>query len=189
MSVPSYQDIINKYLNMRPGGYLSPEDMIASERTRSRLRSGVQTAAKGRRIGMSRSLVARGLNASPAASAAELGISQDEALGLQQADEAAAGQEYNSYSTNRGYMQNLVAQAMGGELAGAEAQRNRDALRNSTFWNSILETAPTLLSFFGGGAARAMVPSYATGPRATGGGGGATYDPRVRNPLAPGPMP
>lgn len=152
--------LIDRYLAMRPGGYVTAEDKAASERTRSRLAGAAGESARGRRIQSRRAVTARGLAGSPADLAADLAITQDEALGRQGAAEQAAAQEYDAYSSNRGYNQGMVARALGLE-AGAEMENARlDSAREAEFWNSILSVAPTLGQYF----SPAAQPSTATAP-------------------------
>jgi hypothetical protein len=170
--------LIDRYLAMKPGGFVSDEDKLASERTRSRLAGASREAGRGRRLRARRNVTARGLAGSPADLAAELAISQDEALGVQGAAEQGVAQEYDAYSQNRSYTQGMVARAFGAEV-GAETENARlDAARESTFWNSILDVVPQAAAYFQPGAKPgAVTPSAAVlpgrpAPR-------PTYQPRV----------
>lgn len=150
----NYRALADRYLGMRPEGYVTAADKAASERTRSRLAGAAGEAAKGRRTHSMRRLVARGLGGSPAAEAAMLKIDQDEALARQGAGESAAAQEYDAYSGNRRYMQDMVGRAFGVEAGGIAQDQARDDARQATFYNSLLETAPFLAAYFGQSAAQ-----------------------------------
>lgn len=168
----NYRALADRYLSMRPDGYVTDADKAASERTRSRLAGAAGEAAKGRRTYSMRRLVARGLGASPAAEAAMLKIDQDEALARQGAGETAAAQEYDAYSQNRRYMQEMTGRAFGVEAGGIERDQARDDARQATFYNSLLEVAPFLAAYYGGGASAAQ-------PYGANSGIPASYQPSV----------
>lgn len=178
-----YRPIIDRYLGMKPEGYVTPADQAATERTRGVIAGGVRNAARGRRMRANRFLTARGINTSPAAAATELAIGQDEAAGLESAATTAAGQEYDAYRGNQAFSQGMVARALGLEMGAADAENRRNDERESTFWNSIIGAVPSVLSLFGpgGGAAAGApgLPATALLEASNYGGPSATFDPRV----------
>lgn len=130
----------------RPTGYLTPEDMRASELTRGRLAEGVQ--AQGRLGGyeIARRFQARGLAGSPAEERSRARLEQGTALGIQHAGESAEEQLYNIRTGREAYQHQADLAIFGAQTGETQRESERAQAQDSAFWNSLNEFMPTILS-------------------------------------------
>lgn len=144
---PNRQAILQRYRASRPEAYVTPADQAASERTRARISGAAQNAASQARQMNARNVTARGLTG-PAAAALESQASDIAAQGAEQGATAAAGQEYLAGQSNLGYARNQNDTAFGAELGLANQDYARNSAQDATFWNSMLDTIPSIAGAF-----------------------------------------
>ena len=146
---PSVQSIDDRFRNERVSGYLTPEDRAMVERTRLAGVQGAERSADLTRQSVYRQVAGRHLSG---ASAAAMGLRADEqaAEGRDQANLAAANEEYGLYKGNEGYEREKQATAWGNEVGDAVRGNARADLQDSTFWNSALESIPAIRSLWSG---------------------------------------
>jgi hypothetical protein len=168
---PNINDIINRYRASRPAGYVTPQDELAAERTRTRI-AGAATAAAGRQRQMTqRAITARGLGG-PAAEALNQEATDTEAAGAEEAARTSADQLYRAFQSNLGYARGQNDTAFGAELSSAQQQAFRNQAQEATFWNSMNEAIPAvagaLPSFGRAGGGDSMSPTATGAGSATG---------------------
>lgn len=151
--------ILNRYRTSRPVGYTSPEDLAASELTRTRMAGAAQAVAQQRRAQNARQVTARGLGG-PAAAALEQQASDIAAGGAEEAARTGAGQLYRAFQSNLGYERSKSDTAFGAEIGLAANENARNDAADAAFWNGMLEVIPTIASGWGGGAPAASGTAY-----------------------------
>ena len=167
--------ISDRYMGMRPGGYLTPEDEAFTERTRARgVASARRTGALGREAAQLQSR-ARGLSGA-SAGALQIEANNAEAFGRESAYGAATDAAYGLYGTNRDFEREKMFKAWGGELGAAEQEGRMGAQREAGLWNSILGTAPLIANMWSGASSAGPSQSYLGGYAE---GAGGYYNPTV----------
>jgi len=145
----SVEAINNKYRGERVSGYLSPEDRAQVERTRT---GGVAAAERGAELtrgSIYRQINSRHLSGASAA-ALQLTADQQAAEGRDKASMFADDQGYKLYKGNEQYERDKQATAWGNAIGQSTRQGNRADLQDATFWNSVLEGIPGILSLMEG---------------------------------------
>lgn len=137
-----------KYLSMRADGYVSEEDKAAASRATQRVGRQAGSQRRSDTESVTNRMARTGQIGSGAYERAIQQIADREALGLENAGLAGADVEYQAYGRNKGFQENKIYQAMGAETRAAEAQAARDDASTSTFWNSTLDLASQLGSYY-----------------------------------------
>lgn len=139
--------INNRYMAMRPEGYLTDADKMQVARTAA---AGGAAAARGGELGRGNArqqAVARGL--SGASAAALIGrADQQEAANREAAAGVAQGQELSLQGNNRDFEREKMMTGWGNEVGNARFQNSQADAKESTFWNSVLESAPLIANAF-----------------------------------------
>ena len=130
---------------LRAEGYVSPEDKAAAGLTEARLSRAATSTAAGQRLEANRRATQRGINTAPAMEATYGRIGQTEAGGRQAAADTAAEQEYSAFLGNKRFEQGKLMGLVGARLGDVARDQSRQDLQQSSFWNSLLEYAPTAL--------------------------------------------
>lgn len=137
-----------KYLSMRADGYVTDEDKAAASRATQRVGRQAGSQRRADTESATNRLSRQGLLGSGLNERVIQQIADREALGLENAGLAGADVEYQAYGRNKGFQENKIYQAMSAETRAAEAQAARDDLSTSTFWNSTLDLASQLGSYY-----------------------------------------
>jgi hypothetical protein len=156
--------INNKFLNMRPEGWLNEQDFASAERFRNRGRAtmaGAYGDERSRAIG--RSASRRG-----GSGALDRNLARLTDMEASKAADINAGAEDQLYRTRMGRegMQNAkINQAWGSELGAARTNFDAGQAQDANFWNSILEAAPAVMDTF----SKSRMPKIGAGSSSAGG--------------------
>ena len=168
--VPNINAINQRYMGMRPEGYISPEDQRFSDQL---LNKGNQLA------GAQASEATRGLERratpfgySPGARERAIGLINQQKVGqLENAKFGADSALYGAFNSNKNFERQKMMTGWGAELGNARDVQSRRDLQNSTFWNSAMEYIPNALKLFGGGDMSAAPTDLGPGTRGNRGPG------------------
>lgn len=140
-----WTELMNFSRSLQPTGYLLPTDYAAAGALRSRLSGASTEAARGLRLEALRRLRQRGIDLAPATEATLGRIGEREALGHEQAGSAAEEYLSNLRLGREKFEQGKAMSVLNARLGQAGADINRRALRDTTFFNSLLELTPSIL--------------------------------------------
>lgn len=178
--------INDRFLGMRPGGYLSPEDIAQINQQRARGTASARRSGELGRESAYRQAAARHLSgASAAALLTDAG--QAEARGRESAVLGANDLASSLFGQNRDFEREKIMKAWGGELSAAAGDAANSAAEEAGTWNSILGAIPAIADAWGG-VPTSTIPSVVPTAAAPGGAGAATYNPSAGLPSNKGPM-
>lgn len=140
---PNVGKINAKFMGMRPGGYLTPEDVQQAERLRASGTRSAERSGQLTRIALQRSLRARGVGGA-AAAALETTVGDQVASGRERAFERSADYEHGRFVDNLGFERQKLFTAWGGELGAANREIAQREASDAEFWNSMLDAIPVL---------------------------------------------
>ena len=138
-----------------PTGKVTPEDIAAADRTKSRLRKTVSdTAGQQRQLALRRA-AQRGTLGSNALETTLARLGEGEALGNERAGAVGEEQLDNIRIGRERFAQSRALAVIGGKLRDASDRRYAGTLRQTSFVNSMLDLTRAILASSGGGTAGA----------------------------------
>lgn len=173
---PDIRKAIAELRAQHPTGYLTPEDLRASELTRGRLNEGVNAEAGQAGAEIGRRFQARGLAGSPSEERARARLEQQSLLGRENAGNTAEEQLYNIKQGREAYQHQADLAIFGAQQGDVQREQDRQDAQNGAFWNSLNEFIPTIQGALpkGDTSGIATSPSGAYTPRVSG------YDPNTQ---------
>lgn len=144
---PDANAILSRYRDARPEGYVTEADKAAAERTRTTMAGAAQNVAQQRRMMNARNTTARRLQG-PAAAALEQQATDVAAQGAENAARNSAQQLYGAYNSNLGFERQKMNTAFGAEMGLAAQQQQQNQAEDAAFWNTAMETIPTIAGAF-----------------------------------------
>lgn len=148
---PNISKAIAQLRGSKPTGYITPEDLLAADRTRGRLNENVQAAGRLEGHEVARRFRARGLAGSPAEERARARLEQQTLLGTQHAGEAGEEQLYNMRTGREAYQHQNDLAIFGAEVGDVQREQDRMDAQNGAFWNSLNEFVTPILGSLGTG--------------------------------------
>lgn len=174
--------INDRYMGIRPEGYLTNADQGLIEATRARGTRAARATGALARAAAGTQARARGLSgASAAALLTDAG--QAEARGRESAFLAASDLGGSLYGNNRDFEREKLFKAWGSELGAAAGDAAQSAQQEAGLWNSIIGAAPIVASAWGGvPTAPAGVTPAAVAAPASAAAPASTYNPSAGLP-------
>lgn len=181
-----YRAIVDRYRGMRPTGYLTDDDTKFAD---SNFQVGAEKVGVQSRNARSRAagrLAAKGLSLSPASERVTEELNQDESRSLTELSRNRDATLFGLRTGRESREANFNLQGMLAEISGARDNNNNAMLRKAGFYNSLLELAPEVFDYFGGGKGLSSakvggdsVRGGVSSPLSVGGVKPITTEPRV----------
>jgi hypothetical protein len=130
---------------LRPSGYLNQADYIAGEGVRRRLSGAATESGANLRLEALRRLRQRGVDVAGASEATLGRIGETEAAGHERAAQGAEEYLGNVRLGNQQFEQQKALQLLSGRIGEATGERSRADLRDTTFFNSLLDITPSIM--------------------------------------------
>ena len=130
-------------------GHLGPEDYAAANLAQARLAGAAAAAGQGQRMNIARRYEARGLAGSPAEETGFQRTAEDEAMGRERAANTASEMLYNTRlgREREAYSRNMAE--LNAMVGAAGRQQYSSDLKQSSFFNSLLDYGPQIISGLG----------------------------------------
>ena len=148
---PNYAQLIAQLRAAQPTGYLTDADRAFAAAEQNRAAGAVARSGEQARYQIGNRLAASGLTGSAAAGRDYGREQQQEASGRENAADEANNTLYNLRHAREGQEWQNERDIFGAQLGIAQNEQRRNDLQQSTFYNSLNQFLPTIMSHFGGG--------------------------------------
>lgn len=131
--------------SLRPTGYLTADDTKAGEGVRRRLSGAATEGAANLRLEALRRLRQRNVDVAGSSEATLARIGEREVAGHERAAEGAEEYLANVRLGRESFEQQKALQLLSGRIGDAVGERSRADLRDTTFFNSLLDITPSIM--------------------------------------------